>query len=375
MNVLRHWLDIGVDGFRVDAIRRLFKHKLFSDNPPNLNMVVKGKRNSDAYDKQFHINDMHQPEVHEVLREFRRLLDSYEHKRKDKPLAMVAEVFGDPKDTITYFGDVEQKSPEFHLVFNFTMMHLPWSSKHFQNAYEEFEFKVPPNCFGALVFGSHDENRLVSRYGVAGSRVAALMLLTLKGAPYIYYGDEIGMVDGDIPVDKIQDPWAIRTGVSALSRDPGRTPMQWSPEVSTSAGFSSKEGVVPWLPTHKDASLINVETQNKDSNSLLNFYKQVIRYRKSSKTLTFGKYQPLNSVKENQVPDDVYAFVREHKGKRCVVALNFSTIKKTISLSSKEYSKEGTIIISTNSSNTAQSLSFFSKIELGPNEGLLIEEK
>eukprot|EP01114_Cavostelium_apophysatum_P004289 TRINITY_DN14487_c0_g1_i1.p1 TRINITY_DN14487_c0_g1~~TRINITY_DN14487_c0_g1_i1.p1 ORF type:complete len:557 (+),score=143.00 TRINITY_DN14487_c0_g1_i1:192-1673(+) len=366
-DVLRFWLDLGVDGFRIDAIRRLFKHKDYIDNPLNPSGQIKLGKPNPEYDLQFHVNDMHQPEVHDVLRDFRKLLDTRETKQR--PLAMVAEVWGDPKDTTTYFGDHDQKEPEFHLVFNFTMMHLPWSAAAFKKCYEDFESKCPKDCYTALVFGSHDEHRLVSRYGDSAARNAALLLLTLRGAPYIYYGDELGMSNGVITNNQIVDPWAIRTNNPQISRDPGRTPMQWNADPKTSFGFTGGD-VKPWLPVHDNGVVVNVETELKDPNSLLNLYKRIITYRKQSTALKYGTYRSL-ATEKNSVPEDVYAYVREHDQSRCLVVVNFAAKEQQVVLGDFATTKNK-VAISTLVEGTGGSVSLAS-FNLKPHEGLLLE--
>eukprot|EP01119_Soliformovum_irregulare_P025344 TRINITY_DN9353_c0_g1_i2.p1 TRINITY_DN9353_c0_g1~~TRINITY_DN9353_c0_g1_i2.p1 ORF type:complete len:468 (-),score=109.01 TRINITY_DN9353_c0_g1_i2:35-1282(-) len=287
-NVLQFWLDLGVDGFRMDAIRRIFKDDQFRDNPPS-NEGPKEKGNPE-YDAQSHIYDMYRPEIHDMLLQFRHLLDSNESK--DRKLAMVAEVWGDSRSATTFFGDADQKHPEFHLVFNFRMMHIPWDATSFRSRYEEFLEFTPKDCLPAIVLGSHDEHRLATRFGCHATRNACLMLMTLRGSPTVYNGDEIGMEDVEIPDDKIQDPWAIRTNMPSRSRDPGRTPMQWNSDPSTSFGFT-QSGIAPWLPCHRDASTINVEHQRSDLNSLLSFYKKMIHHRKNNEILRLGTYHSI----------------------------------------------------------------------------------
>ncbi|MCK5313872.1 MAG: alpha-glucosidase C-terminal domain-containing protein, partial [Anaerolineales bacterium] len=215
----------------------------------------------------------------------------------------------------------------------------------------------PPFAWPNYVLGSHDAPRLVSRIGEAQARVAAMLLLTLRGTPTLYYGDQIGMVNGDISQEKIQDPQGRRFGPER-NRDVSRTPMQW--DNTTYAGFSAKG---PWLPVSPDFTIRNVTVQNDDSESLLNLYRRLIWYRRSSRVLQGGSFRVVDSGEET-----CFAYFREHPTGRILIALNFSERSCTLSFSEKCRSD---VVLSTYL-DREESVSL-SELFLRPNEGIIVE--
>ena len=320
LDVMRFWLDRGVDGFRIDVIQRLIKDAELRDDPPGRRRAARGK-DLGKYATQKHIYSMNQPEVHDVIREFRRLLDSYGER------IAIGETHLSLDELIKFYG---QQGDELHLPFNFTLIYLPWRARAFRyavNAYEaalrrQQELAPTAVIWPNHVLGNHDEHRIASRFDKAQARVAAMLLLTLRGTPTLYYGDEIGMTDVEIPPERELDPWGKQVPGLRLGRDPERTPMQW--DAGPNAGFSTAE---PWLPVAPDYKIVNVKAQRANPTSMLSLYRRLIWTRKASPALLSGRYFTVDDV-----PEDCFAYLREHAEQRMLVALNFSDDEHRLSL-------------------------------------------
>lgn len=312
-DVLRFWLDRGVDGFRVDVVHKLVKDAVLRDNPrpsPEEEHPVY------HYGGQIHCYDEDQPEVHDILRRWRQLLDRYGDRM------LVGEVYlFDPERLAQYYGSGED---ELHLAFNFRFLWSPWEAVAFRNEVETIESLLPARAQPAYALSNHDAPRHRTRYdhvelGEARARLAALMLLTLRGTPFLYYGEEIGMRDVPVPLAEVRDPLGQR--IPGLGRDPERSPMQWSS--APYAGFSVVE---PWLPVAQDYERCNVEQQRSEPNSLLHFYRTTIWKRKQSPALLHGSFRSLPA------PPGVFLYERQHAEQTLIVALNFNDAPTTIAL-------------------------------------------
>lgn len=311
--VVRFWLERGVDGFRVDVVHYIMKDPQLRDNPP---ARIKPPFYGRGYAAFEHIYDRNRPEVHTVLRDFRRLLDEYDQR------VAIGEVYlEDVKDWARYYGGALD---ELHLPFNFRLIFTPWNAPALRCSVDELEATLPLGAWPNYVLGNHDQPRLVSRIAAAQVRVAAMLLLTLRGTPTLYYGDEIGMHDVEIPPGKAQDPYGKR--VPGKGRDPQRTPMQWSSEPN--AGFSPPETQELWLPLAADYQTVNVERQLGDPMSILNLYRRLLSYRKATPALQWGSYQALDDV-----PEACYAFLRQAQSQHILVTLNFSDQEQRLALS------------------------------------------
>jgi glycosidase len=308
--VLRFWLDRGVDGFRIDVAHRVAKDPALRSNPR-----VPGS-NDPGYGGQQHVHDEGHADVHGIFRRMRALTDAYDER------VLIGEVYlMDPARVATYYGDGDQ----LHQGFNFSLLSGPWSGERFRREVERFQAAVPPQGWPNQVLSNHDVHRHATRYdhptlGEARARLAALLLLALRGTPFLYYGEEIGMRCVWIPEDRLRDPLAFTLHPS-LTRDPERTPMQW--DASARAGFSAAE---PWLPLHPDAAQRNVAAQRGDPASLLHWYRALIALRAAHPALSRGAQRSL------EAPRDVFAFERTHGTERFVVALNFGDEPAQVSL-------------------------------------------
>ena len=347
MDILRFWLERGVDGFRMDVVGLLIKDAELRDNPPNPNADPNLPPN-DLFGRQLHVYNKDQDEVQEIIRDFRRLLDEYDDR------CAIGELSLELPRWIRYYGD---NGDGLHLPFNFRLMGQPWQAQAMRRSVDEMEAALPPFAWPNYVLGNHDSPRLVSRFGgQAQARVAAMMLLTLRGTPTLYYGDELGMENGVIPAEKIQDPQGINLGAER-TRDVCRTPMQW--DSSPNAGFSTAE---PWLPVSDDYAMRNVAAQSADPTSMLNLYRRLLWYRRGSPALYGGSYRPLGAG------DDCFVYLRAAGDERRLVALNFADGQRRVSAPSEG---AGQIVISTHL-DREESVSP-SGLELRPHEGVIVE--
>jgi alpha-glucosidase len=277
LNVMRFWLDKGVDGFRVDVMWHMIKDEKWRDNPVNPDY----KPHMSTYDELLPVYSTDQPEVHEIIRKMREVLDSYGERM------MIGEIYLPIHKLMSYYG-VDNKGA--HLPFNFQLLSLPWDSRQIATAIDEYEGVLPDDGWPNWILSNHDNPRITSRVGVEQAKVAAVMLLTLRGTPTVYYGDEIGMRDVPIPFEEVQDPQGLNMPDKNLSRDPARTPMQWNS--GEKAGFTDGK---PWLRIDKLYSRINVDGQKGDSHSTLSLYKRLIELRQKEDALMFGDYIPVYS--------------------------------------------------------------------------------
>lgn len=346
-DVLRFWMDRGVDGFRMDVIGMLLKDPELRDNPvdPNADSDLPDLK---AYWRLVHEYNEDLDEVHEILREFRELAEQYSDR------CLVGEVWYEQPRWIMYYG---QNGDELHLPFNFGLLDLSWDAVAFHRFVDEMEVALPPFGWPNYVLGSHDVDRLASRIDPSQARVAAMLILTLRGTPTLYYGDELGMINGVITPENMQDPQGFRLGLHK-TRDTCRTPMQWNSKPF--AGFSTVE---PWLPVGDDYLRRNVEMQSKDPTSMLNLYQQLLRYRRSTSALLQGSYRSLEVDHKG-----CYVYAREHAEGSRLIVLNFTDQLCSITV---PYSANAEIAISTFLDRTGRVS--LSNLSLRPHEGIIIE--
>lgn len=348
-DALRFWLDRGVDGFRVDVAGAMIKDEHLRDNP-----YRSGWRNIDPrfiWRQQDHVYDMNRPEVHDLIREMRQVLDAYEGDR-----VSIGEVWFRPISLwIRYYGE---NLDEYHLPFNFGLLHQPWKADAMRALVNEIEEALPSDAWPNNVLGNHDSSRLATRLGPNTVRPAAMMLLTLRGTPTIYMGEELGMEDGEIPLDRLQDPPALNIGPEA-GRDPCRTPFQWSDELYT--GFSTVE---PWLPVAADYKTRNAANQKNDPKSVLSLYRRLLHYRKKTPSLLHGTYRSIENL-----PSGCFVYLREYGNQRQLIAINF--IEKPLVLPLDGVAKEGRVVLSTELDRS--NVENLSQLELRPFEGVIVE--
>lgn len=351
-DTVRFWMDRGVDGLRIDVAHHIMKDPELRDNPPAPRIDDRPFKSLGEYDSQLHVNDKGHPDVHGVFRRLRRLLDSYDGER-----FAVGEIhIFDFEEWASYYG---ARSDELHMPYNFSLLWQPWNALRFRRLVDRLEAVLPSGAWPNYVLGNHDEPRLASRFGAAEARVAAMLLLTLRGTPTLYYGDELGLPDTPIPRHLQQDPWALRVeGVP--SRDGCRTPMPW--DGTRNAGFSPPDTPTLWLPISEDHRARSVQSQLEDPGSILNLYRRLLAYRRSSPVLQRGSYQSLAS------DEDCFCYLRSYGGRSVVTALNFSREARPAGL---PISGVGRVVFSTFLDRDG--LVTVDGLDLQPLEGLLVE--
>lgn len=342
------WLERGVDGFRVDVIWLLIKDALLRDEPVNPDWD-----GVNPHGRLRHIHTADQPEVHAIIREFRALFDRYGER------VMVGEISLAPPELMPYYG---QNLDECHLPVNFGLIYLPWRAEVLRRAIAEYEASLPPGAWPNWVLGNHDQPRLVNRVGRAQARVAQMLLLTLRGTPTCYYGDEIGMENGRIPPEKIRDPQAVnQPEVAALmGRDPQRTPLPW--DDGPNAGFAPA-AAEPWLPLGDDCAVRNVRTQDGDPASDLNFFRALTALRQATPALLLGDYR--------EVPAgvaEVLAYTRALADDRLLIVLNLGSESRRLDLGF--LAGEGCILLATGLD--LQGAALLTPLVLAPNQGLVL---
>jgi alpha-glucosidase len=300
LDSVRFWLERGVDGFRLDVFNVYFKDEQLRDNPRKL-----GAR---PFDRQLHIYDCDQPEMVALLQELRNLLDEYPERYA------VGETFISTKDKISLYCGVDRLHAAFNFEFTWSKFNPASYARHIL-AWEDLYAKhgIWPN----YVLGNHDVSRMASRHTRSEQdrrlKLLMAMLLTLRGTPYLYYGEEIGMRNITLRRDQIMDPPGKKFWPLYKGRDGYRSPMQW--DDSQYAGFSFAE---PWLPVHPNYRARNVEAQLADPESLLNFTKKLIEVRREQEALQHGDFQLLTTQ-----PTDSLAYLRMDDERTFLVALNF----------------------------------------------------
>jgi alpha-glucosidase len=343
IDVWRFWLERGVDGFRLDVAHMLMKHPELPDNPFRL-----GLRD---YDRQLHGNHENLAETHGLWKELRRVLDEYPDRM------LVGEVHWRGEGAEAYYGD---GTDELNLTFNFAMMFARYRAGTFRRAVEDWERRLPPDAWPCWVLSNHDNRRHISRWAnrPERARLTAMFLLTIRGTPFLYYGEEIGMQEAFIPRRELRDPPGVRYWPIYRGRDGCRTPMQWSS--TPYAGFSSTH---PWMRLGADAARNNVERQEADQGSLLNLYRHLIRLRRSTPALTRGT---LRFLPERDRA--VLGYLREHPEQTALVCLNFSARERVVDLVD-EASGRWQIALSTISRPRTD---VSGKLRLGPDEGAVL---
>jgi alpha-glucosidase len=313
LDQMRFWLDRGVDGFRVDVIWLMIKDAALRDEPVDPNW--------DGVNPHFrlqHIYTQDQPEVHDVIRQMRALLDAYDDRM------MVGEIYLPNDRLMTYYG---ADFDECHLPFNFQLINAAWNAPTVRHMVDQYEAALPAGAWPNWVMGNHDQHRLATRVGPAQARVATLLLLTLRGTPTCYYGDELGMEDVPIPYELMQDPQGVNQPEIAhiVGRDPARTPMQW--DASPNAGFTDP-AATPWLPLSPDYAQRNVADESQDAKSTLAFFRALTTLRQRSPALAHGDYAALDAG-----VDSVFAYTRTYSDERLLILLNFAGSTHRLDLS------------------------------------------
>ncbi|MGW5195530.1 alpha-amylase family glycosyl hydrolase [Kribbella sp. NPDC004138] len=296
--VLRFWLDRGVDGLRLDSINRLGKDPQLRDNIPGQPL-----------------RQQNWPSVHHHLRYVRSIIDDYPHA------VTVGEVWlFDQRELVPYLvGD------GLHLVHNFAFARAPFDATSLRATVDEFD-RLVPHAWPSWFFNNHDEPRTASRWrlpgepadhGIARARAGAVLVLALRGTPYLYQGEELALPDTDLPADAVVD---------ANGRDPQRTPMPWAPPTAAGPGAGFTTGT-PWLPIGDAADHLNVATQRHDPTSTLSLYRQLLRLRRTRPSLQEGEQVVLDLG-----DDKLLGILRTLPEERTLIMINTATSSRDIDL-------------------------------------------
>lgn len=315
---MRFWLDMGVDGFRLDVINHIFKDDKLRNNPYTI-----GRR---PYDMQRHIYDKDLPECIDVAREMRSVVDSYGKEGSGEERMLVGEVhIKDPVQAVKYYGG---GTNGLNLAFNFNFFFRPFKAESFREGISIWEELLPKGAWPTYFLSNHDQPRHIGKYAKGGeeetlmrAKVAAMMLLTLRGTPFLYYGEEIGMRNLHIKRRDLQDPVGIRYWPVPVGRDMARTPMQWN----NTAGAGFTKSSTPWLPINPNRAHINVDAESKDEDSLLSFYRSLIWKRRETPALTSGAIEILRGA-----PKGIFLYRRIKGDDSRLIILNFKGDRKTI---------------------------------------------
>jgi alpha-glucosidase len=350
LDIVRFWLDKGIDGFRVDVICCMGKDELFRNEPmnPNWDGIV-------PFNKHKHIYTTNLPFVHDIIKDMRKVIDEFGDR------LMVGEAYLPYDQLIEYYGE---NHDECHMPFNFHLMEAKWSAETIRKLIDDYEAILPEGCWPNYVLGNHDQKRVATRVGQAQARIANMMLLTLRGTPTIYYGEEIGMHNGMIPPEFVQDPPAVNQPEIAdkVGRDPERTPMQW--DHTSNAGFSTKD-VVTWLPVVEDYSKRNVAEQEKCHTSDLALFKALTALRHAESALTIGDYGSID-IKKN----DIFVYKRTIVGEAIfLIVLNFGMKKHVLDLS--YVALNANIAVASGMKRTGSV--DLEELKIHPNEGLVLK--
>ncbi|MBV9262283.1 MAG: DUF3459 domain-containing protein [Pseudolabrys sp.] len=344
-DVMRFWLAKGVDGLRVDVLWHLMKDDQFRDDPVNPDF-----RDSDPpYKRLLHTSSADRPEVRNVVRELRQVVDEFSHR------VLIGELYLPLERVVAYYGD---RLDGAHLPFNFSLIETAWRAKDIAALIRHYEGLLPQGAWPNWVLGNHDRPRIASRVGEAQARLAATLLLTLRGTPTLYYGDEIGLPQVEIAAGEVRDPWEKNVPGFGLGRDGCRTPMQW--DTTVQAGFSTSE---PWLPLSKDATARNVAEQQRDEGSLLHLYRRLFALRRAHPALATG------ACREIAAMGSLLSYRRTDSGDGdFLVVLNLGDAAGTLEWPA---GTTGDVVLRACSRAAGERLT--GRIELGRNDGVVIK--
>jgi alpha-glucosidase len=342
---LNFWLQKGVDGFRMDVLWLLIKDDQFRSNLPNPDF-----NGGSSFWSVLPTYTADQPETHTIVREMRTLLDSFGDR------VLIGEIYLGIRELVAYYG-VSNDTPNLlgaQMPFNFHLIQTTWQADIIAQLIRDYEAALPLGAWPNWVLGNHDQKRLASRIGPAQARVAAVRLLTLRGTPPLYYGDELGMPDAHVAPDQVRDPAEKNQPGIGQGRDPERSPMLW--DQTSNAGFSP---ATPWLPLVDDWPTLTVATQLADERSTLNLYRRLLALRRTEPALNSGDIHNVTAS------NGVLSYIREWEGKRFQIHLNLTPDPQTAG------TLPGSFILS--SYLETESTTFTETLTLRPNEALILE--
>jgi alpha-glucosidase len=297
-DAMRFWLERGVDGFRVDVIWLLAKDDQFRDNPAN----PAYRPGEPEQNRLLPLYSADRPETHDIVAEMRAVIDAYPER------VLIGEIYLPIERLVAYYGKDLKGA---HLPFNFQLVGAPWGAAEIARIIAEYEAALPAGAWPNWVLGNHDNHRIASRIGGAQARVAAMLLLTLRGTPTIYYGEEIGMTDIAVAPEAVQDPYEKQQPGLGLGRDPERAPMPW--DGSVGGGFTTG---APWLELPPDHGAVNVAVLSQDPRSILSLYRRLIALRRVHPALSQG------ALEGTEAMGDVLVYRRRHGAEQLAILLN-----------------------------------------------------
>ena len=350
LDTARFWLERGVDGFRLDLVNFLYEDAALRDNP-----IKPGIR---PWRAQSHLHDFSQPESLEVAHELRMMSDAHGERM------LMGEVFSDRReDCVAFLGDGTDR---LHLSFYLDFVRQRWHAEGFRRSVGWLEEHLPTRAWPCYYLDNHDLARSHSRLGGildadARDKIVAAMLLTLRGTPILYYGQELGMVQSRIPRRLQRDPVGRKFWPLGVGRDGCRTPMQWTGE--DGAGFSVGS---PWLPVHASNATRNVEAETGEPDSLLSWYRYLIHLRARTPALAVGDYHEIDGV-----PRGVYAYLRTTPDERVTILLNFTRRTRSVTLPHTTAGRSWSVLLGT---HRRRDRTASGTIVLAPHEALIARE-
>jgi len=304
LDAMRFWFERGVDGFRLDVVYHCIVDEQFRDDPENPDFDPDTRPSFDAVVPTFSTD---RPEVMPlVIEPMRRLADAYGNR------LLIGEIYLSPEKLVRYYGEAPASGVQ--LPFNFQLIFAEWRAEPLAALIRDYEALIPDGEWPNWVLGNHDQDRIATRVGPERARIAAMLLLTLRGTPTLYQGDELGMTNVEIPTERVRDPWELNMPGLGEGRDPVRTPMRW--DASPHAGFCP-DTVEPWLPIGADLARLNVAAQSREPDSMLALHRALLALRRERPSLSLGDYRSVAAQGE------ALCYERVHGAERTFVALNF----------------------------------------------------
>lgn len=305
---MRFWLDKGVDAFRLDAINFCFHDKQLRDNPakPKEKRVGRGFSPDNPYAFQYHYYNNTQPENLEFLEDLRRLTDRY------PGTATLGEISSE--DSLATMAEYTSES-RLHMGYSFELLGDDFSAAYIRSTVEALESRMTGG-WPCWAISNHDVKRVLSRWGGDApppelAKLLSALVASLRGTVCIYQGEELGLPEADVPFDKLQDPYGIAFWPNFKGRDGCRTPMPWKD--TNGAGFS---GASPWLPIPAAHRPLAVARQESEPHSVLNGFREFMRWRKSQPPLRWGNIRFIDA------PEPALIFTREHENSKILAAIN-----------------------------------------------------
>lgn len=369
-NTMRFWLDKGVDGFRLDILHAIYEDEQLTNDKFSWTIIPSDKKVDTLFHK--HKYDLNLPETFDFALELREVMDEYEPER-----FLVGEVSGSIEEIKKYYGP---NNNGLHMCFLFEFTSTPFDPKKYVSLISRIEKALPFPFTPTFVYGNHDIDRYISllKNNFHKAKILATMQLTLRGVPFIYYGEEIGMPNVRFKLKTSEDPigrkfsWFPMPQLSrligfSLTRDRCRTPMQWNNEKN--AGFSSNIEIEPWLKVSDTFEKINVEKEQKNPASLLNSYKRLLRVRKENIALQEGE---LHLIEHEKLEKNCISYTRNHKAQKIFIYLNFT--KKEL-LIQTPIAKPELLFSTLSNRKTLDTEAYNGNIKLAPLEGIIFKKK